>query len=66
MPEITHEVSVEIEVSCNVCGSSLTTSISTGNSPYQLGTPIVEVDPCETCMDKAKDEGYAGGEASGD
>ena len=45
---------IEIDVSCNECGSSLKAYYLTNRS-----TQWIEVDPCEKCMEAAREEGTA-------
>lgn len=56
------EVSVEIEIYCS-CGEGLCNT-STGGSGRR-GEPIITVEPCEKCLEKARDEGYDQGYSEG-
>lgn len=60
MPELT----IEFEVECALCGATLDAEIDT-----KYGTEFVKVDPCESCIDSAKEEGdvegYDRGHADG-
>ena len=50
------EVSIEIEVFCNVCGYGLCHETETKN--FHRDTPTIYVNPCYHCLEKAKEEGY--------
>lgn len=57
MPEIS--VDVEIWCSCNegLCHQSSSNRVSYGGH----ASPGITVEPCEKCLDKAREEGYAKG-----
>jgi len=48
-------VDIEIDVQCGGCGGSLNAKIAYRTSGF--GGVICEVDPCDTCLEKAKEEG---------
>ena len=54
MPEIT----TSFEVYCGSCGAGLCGN--SRNASTRRGEAI-EVEPCETCLEKARDEGYENG-----
>jgi len=45
-------IEVEFEISCETCGKTLTATVGEG---YQKSI-VVEVEPCETCMENAREE----------
>jgi hypothetical protein len=52
MPEFTEEITVEFNVECRECGVALVTEESKWK-----GTFLVSVEPCETCLERARKEG---------
>jgi hypothetical protein len=57
MPEF--NIDVEFEVWCS-CGEGLCGQ-SEGNNRGRNGSPGVIVEPCQKCLDTAKNEGYENG-----
>ena len=47
----------EFELKCNYCGKVLD-----GDFYVIKYKPTLEVEPCETCMDRCRDEGYDEGQ----
>lgn len=49
------EIKIDIDIYCATCGAGLCggTSVSTRGS-----NPCFHVEPCERCLERAKDEGY--------
>lgn len=58
--EVTTTAELEFEVFCGKCGEGLCNQSETGNTPRR-GAPFVRVQPCEVCLDRAKDEGRSNG-----
>lgn len=54
MPSFEFTCDVEFEVYCS-CGEGICHLSKGGNTPGR-GEPFVEVEPCDTCMTKARDE----------
>ncbi len=52
------DVSINIDVYCGKCGAGLCQQ--TGVSYYR-GNQSFNVDPCQNCLDEAKEEGYQDG-----
>lgn len=52
------EITVDIVVECS-CGNNLSGQAA-GGSDYK-GNPVITVEPCEKCMERARNEGYAEG-----
>jgi hypothetical protein len=57
MPELT----LEFRVLCNECGQSLDCTEETDS----YGKPFISVDPCEKCLEEAKEESYSEGRDAG-
>jgi len=51
--EITEQIEISIDVFCEKCGADLTVRVE--ESTFRKITSL-HVDPCEYCIDKAKDE----------
>jgi hypothetical protein len=51
------ELPFEFEVFCKTCGEGLCHNCTEGTTPRR-GMPFIQVEPCETCIDNAKDEGH--------
>ena len=49
------EISVDVEVYCS-CGEGLCRQTTSGQTRGR-GQPFFEVQPCENCLEKARDEG---------
>jgi len=47
------EAEVEVEVICLRCGRDLQTTVE-----YRRGGPVILVEPCDNCIEDAKNEGY--------
>jgi hypothetical protein len=47
---------LEFEVYCGKCGAGLCGNCTEGKTPGR-GAPLIKVDPCEKCLENAKDEG---------
>lgn len=60
MPEVT----VNIEIYCDKCGAGLCNQ-STFVKTRVREEPSFRVQPCEKCMDEARDEGYQDGHQVG-
>ena len=56
-------VSIEFDVYCHECGGELNvkTSVSSG---YRGQSLSIEADPCDTCINKAREEGREEAEVS--
>jgi flavoprotein len=52
---------MEFEVYCATCGAGLCSNCTEGRTTNR-GMPFISVDPCEKCLDAARDEGYSQGE----
>lgn len=52
---------MNIECECHECGDTLDAEASVGRD----GTITLDVQPCKTCIDKAKDEGITEGTRDG-
>ncbi len=50
-------IEVDIEVFCGRCGTGLCQNSSSGRTSGRQ-QPYFNVDPCEKCLDEAKQEGY--------
>ncbi len=63
MPTI--QASIEVEIWCS-CGEGLCnkSDITTRNSHYCGEKHSITVEPCQKCLDKARDDGYDEGAAS--
>lgn len=57
MPEL--EAKIEFTAKCEVCGQELSCNASTD---YR-GKITIDVEPCEKCLEEAKDNGYEKGSA---
>ena len=55
-------MNTEFTVRCGECGDELEAQWVRSGSD----TPILDVTPCEKCLDKATSEGYKQGEKDGD
>ena len=53
-------IEVEVEIFCGGCGEGLCNQTTAGRTNGR-GQPMFTVDPCQTCMDAAKDEGHTEG-----
>ena len=53
MAELTFDHDVEIDVLCDHCGNELTVSEESESS---WNNAKINVEPCETCLEKAKEE----------
>lgn len=62
MPSFDTTVEVEFEVFCAKCGAGLCNQSTTGITPGR-GQNYVSVEPCDTCLSIAHDEGYNDGVA---
>jgi hypothetical protein len=62
MPTLNCWNEIEFEVECDECGASLTASVTPGT--YRTNQ-VVKVEPCEKCVEDAKDEGIDEGKAEG-
>lgn len=58
------EVEIEVEVFCAKCGSSLCNQTESTEA-YNRGQKCFRVDPCESCLKKAEDDGYEKGYEEG-
>jgi transcription initiation factor IIE alpha subunit len=58
--DIEVQTTVTLQFTCGECGQALDTSQKTSNYSDDI---TVHVDPCSTCVQKAKDEGYEEGQA---
>lgn len=58
MPEFT--INVEFEVFCAKCSAGLCNESATGQT-FRRAQNYVQVGPCETCLDAAREEGHADG-----
>ena len=54
--DVTINVELEVEVFCAGCGAGLCKQSKAGNTNYRKQT-FIEVEPCEKCLEKARDEG---------
>jgi hypothetical protein len=63
--DITVNVDIEVEVYCAKCGAGLCKQSTSGKTRGR-SQPFIEVEPCEKCLDKIKDEGYSDGYAEGE
>lgn len=59
MPDF--DLNIDFEVWCS-CGNSLCNQASTNNSGK---SPSVTIEPCEKCINSARDEGYDDGYEQG-
>ena len=55
------EIDVNIELYCS-CGEGLCNQ-STPTHTKTRGEPMFQIEPCQKCLDRAKDEGYEEGYA---
>lgn len=50
-------IEIDIEIFCGRCGQGLCQNSSSGRT-REKQQPYFNVDPCERCLDEAKQEGY--------
>lgn len=62
--EYEDEVEVEFEVFCARCGAGLCNQSEGGNTNGRR-FPYVSVEPCNNCLESAKDDGYYKGYSEG-
>lgn len=62
MPNI--EITQNVDVWCAKCGAALCNQTDVTYRGRE-NTPSFLVTPCETCLEKARDEGYEEGKAEG-
>lgn len=55
------EITIDMTVDCEKCGSRLK---ATGGN-YSNGTAYVDAEPCKTCLEEAREEGYQDGYSTG-
>jgi len=55
-------IEIDIEIFCARCGAGICNN-ATASRTKGRGQPCFEIEPCETCLEKAKDEGYQEGKA---
>ena len=55
------EMSVEFEVFCSECGQGLCNTTEVRVGPFHSSGPQIHVDPCDSCIDKAGQDGYEKG-----
>ena len=60
--DITGEMTIEVEISCEVCGSDLKADYTEGS---RLTFARLEVSPCVKCLDAAGVGGYDEGHKDG-
>lgn len=56
--EVTADAEVDFEVYCAKCGAGLCNNADTRASRLR-GMPQVTIEPCERCLDAAREEGAA-------
>jgi hypothetical protein len=56
------EISVDIEIYCAKCGAGICNSVQ---SQRKHNKEVFVVEPCDKCMETARDEGYEEGETHG-
>lgn len=56
--------SLDFEVFCHKCGAGLCLQSHTGRTRGR-GMPTVSVEPCVACMESARSDGFAEGDAAG-
>jgi len=55
-------IEVEFEVWCSKCGAGLCLNVTPRQSRgYGSQTPGVDIEPCEKCLENAREEGYQEG-----
>jgi hypothetical protein len=54
------ELGLEFEVFCAVCGDGLCSNCDEGKTKGR-GMPFIRIRPCETCMNKSREDGYEKG-----
>lgn len=62
--DITTEVEIEVEIYCMRCGAGLCKQSKAGNT-HGRNAPFIEVEPCEKCLETAKEEGRNEGYSEG-
>ena len=60
MPDVT----IDVEVYCACCGAGLCSQTESTNG-HNRGEAQFRVDPCERCLDAAKNKGYDEGHEAG-
>ena len=53
------DITLPVEVKCSICGNDLKIDDTTFNDGYGYGglSAEINVEPCEACIEKAKDKG---------
>lgn len=54
--EIEGEAKMEVSVKCSECGALLDADFATSRSRYGNVETTIEVEPCEKCMEAARQE----------
>ena len=60
------EITVNIEIYCAVCGNGICQNATprTQSSGYN-NEPTFDIEPCEVCLENAKNEGHSEGHSEG-
>jgi len=62
MPSFSVECDVDFEAFCGSCGTGMCHNVNTGKTPRR-GKDCINIDPCEDCLEKAKQEAKEKAEA---